>query len=101
MCVNFNHYEHRHYQFDRFVGFSYKFSKGIQITIFSSEILNTYTRHVINQSSKNRFPNYFLQNPRISYNFLLTAEFHTISYNFLQNQAMNQEENQTHKQTHI
>ena len=45
LLLIFNHYEHRHCPFDRFVGFFYKFSKGIQITIFSSEILNTYTRH--------------------------------------------------------
>ena len=57
----FNHYKHRHCPFDKFVGFFYKFSKGIQITIFSSEILKTYTRHIINQSSTNHFPNYFLQ----------------------------------------
>ncbi len=51
----FNHYKHRHCPFDRFVWFSYKFSKGIQMDISSCEILQTYTRHMINQSSTNGF----------------------------------------------
>ena len=72
MCVNF-HYIHLlnpNFTYINYYGYiittntdivhftdlkDFKFSKGIQITIFSCEILNTYTRHMTNQYSTINF----------------------------------------------